>query len=166
MRFLDRCKIDNIGTFRNATIIFFYSFITGFPTETMDDVKATINLMLTLVKENSNARVSPLYNFIPYPGTELFDVAVKHGYVPPDKLEGWSEYTWDKVKLPYRDKKIFESLYFTSAFLDKKFNEYAGRKLKTLAALYRPLARFRTKNLFFRFMLEKKLWERLSARYG
>jgi len=52
--------------------------------------------------------------------------------------------------------KIFEYLYFTSLFLDNKAKEYPlPWPMKTLVNLYRPVARFRVKNLFFSFMVEK-----------
>jgi anaerobic magnesium-protoporphyrin IX monomethyl ester cyclase len=67
-----------------------YSFMAGFPTETEEDILATRNLIRRLKQENPNAVVWKVNQYTPYPGTELFDVAVKNGFKPPEKFEDWS----------------------------------------------------------------------------
>ena len=67
-----------------------YSFMAGFPTETEEDMQATRNLIRRLKQENPNAVVWKVNQYTPYPGTELFDVAVKNGFKPPEKFEDWS----------------------------------------------------------------------------
>jgi len=161
--------LHGIRRLRDYKIIVFCSFLTGVPTETVQDLKQTVDLLLRLLEENPNFRNSPIYNYTPYPGTEMYELAVKEGFVTPRDLEGWSRLgRWDldsfsKDSPPRRvwgkkSLKIFEYLYFTSLFLDDKAKEYPlPRPLRALVDLYRPVARFRVKNLFFSFMLEKHL---------
>ena len=140
--------------------IAFYNFIGGFPTETTKDLKKTINLIFELMKQNKNCRISPIYNFVPYPCTELAEYSKSIGYIPPSKLEDWIDYDWKISMLPFsKEKKEFmASLYTVSLFLDKKFHEYdVPGVIRLLAELYRPFARLRVKNLFFRFMIEKEI---------
>jgi anaerobic magnesium-protoporphyrin IX monomethyl ester cyclase len=67
-----------------------YSFMAGFPTETEEDIRETRNLIKRLKQENPRAVVWKVNKYTPYPGTELFEVAVKHGFKPPEKFEEWS----------------------------------------------------------------------------
>jgi radical SAM superfamily enzyme YgiQ (UPF0313 family) len=145
---------------KDSGIILYYSFVVGFPEETEDELRQTVELALALLKDNPNARTSPVYIFTPYPGTDMFKLAVKNGYQPPETLEGWIDYSYDTANLPYpkEKRKKLESLYISSAFLDRKFHEYdVSPFIKLLAAIYRPIAKYRTRNLFFKFMIEKKV---------
>jgi len=67
-----------------------YSFMTGFPTETEEDIRETRNLIGRLKQENPKAVIWKVNQYTPYPGTELFDLAVKNGFKPPEKFEEWS----------------------------------------------------------------------------
>lgn len=146
---------------KDFDIKLYYNLITGFPTETLDEIRMTVQMIFKLLKENPNARITHIYNYLPYPGTEMFDLAVQHGFEPPFTLDGWQGYNFGNINLPYLSpdrRDMLESLYISTAFLDGKFLEYdAPYIIKLLAELYKPLARFRTKNLFFNFMIEKKL---------
>jgi len=39
--------------------------------------------------------------YAPYPGTPLFDDARKHGFVPPETLEEWSNYDYYETQTPW-----------------------------------------------------------------
>lgn len=149
--------------FSNFNIVVYYSFITGFPTETEDDLQQTIRLIFRLLKDNPRARTSPVYIFTPYPGTEMFGLAIESGFVPPGTLKEWASFSYSSANLSYMPKEkreMLESLYISSTFVDKKFNEYnVSPIIKLFAEIYRPIARYRVKNLFFKFMIERSLRE-------
>ena len=67
-----------------------YSFMAGFPTETEEDLQETRSLIRRLKEENPSAVVWKVNQYTPYPGTDLFDLAVKNGFRPPEKFEEWS----------------------------------------------------------------------------
>ena len=67
-----------------------YSFMAGFPTETKEDREETVRLMDRLKQENPQAVVWKINNYTPYPGTELYDLAVQYGFNPPRTFEEWS----------------------------------------------------------------------------
>ena len=75
---------------RREGIIPHYSFMAGFPTETREDVEKTISLMNRLKEENPGAVIWKINQYTPYPGTELFDLAIQKGFKPPEKFEEWS----------------------------------------------------------------------------
>ena len=103
-------------------IITTYNFMMGFPTETKEDIFASIDLTLKLIKENPNADITAFYTYVPYPGTKLFDLAVRHGFKAPSDLEGWSNFSRHHSATPWiKDKKeLMENLFFTSKFVDGK----------------------------------------------
>ena len=75
---------------RKEGIIPHYSFMAGFPTETREDIEKTIRLMGQLKQENPQAVIWKINTYTPFPGTDLFDLAVQNGFRPPRLLEEWS----------------------------------------------------------------------------
>ena len=126
-------------------------------TESIAEVRMTVELIFQLLRLNPNLHVSPLYNFTPYPGTELFDTAVEMGMAAPTRLEDWARFRHEQTNLFPERRDFYESLYFTSLFVDHKTRDYdVPWAVRMLADLYRPVARFRTRPLFFRGLVERR----------
>lgn len=128
----------------------YYSFLSGIPTETPEDLERTLDVILQVLDENPNARVSPLYNYFPFPGAPLYEEIVEsHGYRPPERLEDWARIDYGSTNIPYLSPALrgkLERLYLPTLFLDRKFHEYNTRAwLRFLSDLYRPVARFRVR---------------------
>ncbi len=142
-------------------IMLYYSFLSGIPTETEEDLEQTLDLLLTLVDENPHTRVSPLYNYFPFPGALLYEEIVNdYGYRPPEKLEDWAGIDYGASNIGYVSpamRKRVQRIYLPSLFLDRKFHEYDTRPwLRVLSDLYRPMARYRIRNRFFHLPLENE----------
>ena len=92
----------------------------GFPNETFEDLLMSVDLALRLLKENPKSRLSAFYVFTPYPGTELFDIAVKQGFSPPISLADWSAYSRHHIKTPWIQDKIetYRTILLTSKVID------------------------------------------------
>ena len=144
-----------------------YNFMCGFPTETLDDLRKTVNLSLKLLEQNKNATVSGIIIYTPYPGTDLYPLALKQGLAQPPALEGWIDYNTDTVNLPWLSKerkKLLESLFICSMFFDKKSDELnAPKTIKSLAKIYRPIAKARLRNMFFKLMVEKTFYNKYKS---
>ena len=102
-----------------------YNFMVGFPTETVDEMKATMKLAAQMIDDNPNAMIAGVYILVPYPGTEIFDVAVKAGFKPPETLEGWADFNRQQLLTPWvaGNPQILELAEFarlTSRFIDGK----------------------------------------------
>lgn len=65
------------------------AFIVGMPGETREDFKRTVAMMCHLLKIHPNISLTPGY-FIPFPGTEMSEAAVKRGYSPPSTTLAWN----------------------------------------------------------------------------
>jgi radical SAM superfamily enzyme YgiQ (UPF0313 family) len=151
---------------RDTKIVPKYCFMLGFPTETEEDVRETVDLMLKLIDDNPNI-IKDINLYTPYPGTELFDLAVEHGFRPPESLGEWSSFNWSSVnraRTPWIDDRrarLLEMLHFSTCFLEKR--NYLDPVRKTgaltvlLARLYHPLARLRVERLWHRFPIEIRL---------
>lgn len=97
-----------------------YNFMCGFPTETREEVMQSVDLALRLLDENRKAQLSGFYVCVPYPGTDLFDLAIKEGFTVPDALDGWASFNRQHLNTPWIQDKLplFQSLMLTSRFID------------------------------------------------
>jgi radical SAM superfamily enzyme YgiQ (UPF0313 family) len=140
----------------------FYNFMVGLPTETRDDVLATVDLAWRLLEENPRAYLGTIHLYKEYPGTPLYRMALDEGYVPPKTLEEWANYDWQSVVLRSHDKELSRLCRAVSAAsycVDRKIEMLGDSKVAGwISDLYRPVARFRFKHKFFRFMPEARIF--------
>jgi len=145
-----------------------YNFFSGIPTETKQDIKCSTELILRLLKDNPNCLITAYNQFTPYPGTVLFEEALKHGLKQPETLEGWVDFDQSGFAgispwLTKERKKLLEMLYIATIFIDKKIQTlFTSKKLiyrifRLTALLYRPIAKFRLKNHCTVFFIEGRL---------
>lgn len=118
--------------------------------------------MLKMLDENTQALVSPIYQLVPYPGTEIFEYALSKGFRHPAALEDWRDYHSGGIAIPWQPPKRrreMGKLYFLSIFVDAKLEVYDTHLLyRFLARFYRPIARFRLKRGFLALMPEYYLF--------
>ena len=145
-----------------------YNFFSGIPTETDADIRSSTELIRKMINDNPNCLITAYNQFTPYPGTVLFDLALRHGLKSPERLEDWidfdqSDFAHKSPWLTKERKRLLDMLYITTIFIDRKIpNLFISKRLKYkilrfLARLYRPIANFRLKNHFTLFFLEGKL---------
>ncbi len=155
--------IEQIKRLRKHDILVHSTFICGFPTESIEELGESVELMSMLIDANPNVRVPFMYKYFPCPGTEMFEFACERGFLPPDRLEDWNDVNADdfspaRWNFPLGDgltEDYLDRLSFTTRFLDSKDKDYdltAASKL--LIRMYKPVARFRIKRMFFKFMPE------------
>jgi hypothetical protein len=165
--------VKAVSRFAGADMILYASFMVGFPSETRAEMKETVALALELIDRFDFFRCSPFYNYSPYPGTHGLQEAVRLGFTPPRSPEEWLRVgAFDDVSWERRDngkvlgRSLFEGLNLTTLFIDGKVRDYSASFLvKFLSAIYRPIARFRAKHLFFRLMPERFFLNRFFNRY-
>jgi hypothetical protein len=110
--------------------------------------------------------------YVPYPGTELFELSMKHGLKVPDKLEDWITFGWINRRVGYpwltqRMKKMTRMLSFCGVFMpsDKGIREFSVEVspiISLIAKLYYPVVRFRVRGLHYGFLPEIKVAELLG----
>lgn len=137
-----------------------FSFIGGFPGgEKMDDVMKTVDLMVRLISDNSGASLTSLKIYTPFPGSELFDLAIKEGFVAPKNVMEWSTFNYNTQKYAWQtptDRELLKKLSYITYFLDQHSmsNITKNRILKLCIAVYSKLVYLRCKHRFFAFTPE------------
>lgn len=146
-----------------------YTFIMGMPTETEEELLESVKLSLLLGAENPNSW-SVFVTYCAYPGTRLYDLAIKHGFRPPQDLEEWANINYDKVfwYYPWLDKRrinMMQNFGFTSFFANKN-NQYKinSEFFKIIAMLYQPIAKMRFEHNIYQFPVDR-LMARMLSRY-
>ena len=142
--------------FRSSTIMPMYFFMLGFPTETQARAEGHGRpLHAASPSDNPRAYVS-VNTYAPFPGTELFDLAVSEGLTPPARMEDWFSFSYRNLGangawLSDPVRKAVAMLDFCSFFASDRgyvtpFKQ--THQLATAAArLYAPIARFRMRHM-------------------
>jgi len=160
---------------RHPEIKVAYNFIVGIPTETLEDVKKTRDLILKLVKDNPSCLIATPNEFRPFPGTELFDLAVKEwGYNTSETLrdcmnlafiEGDFSASW----YPKGIKQFANLMRLACFFIDDKLvksttgSTFFYKLLRLTNRIYKPVAYFRLKYGIHHALIEYKLYELISG---
>ena len=76
-------------------------FMVGHPRETEEDLQLTLNHIDDLMAIHPGLDISDIKIYTPYPGTAFYDDALEHGFVPPDRLEDWAGFYWNKANIPW-----------------------------------------------------------------
>ncbi len=98
-----------------------YNFIVGFPTESKEEIEETLSLIKKLAADNLNMEVPFVNIYTPYPGTPIYKLAQKEGFLPPADLEGWAQMTWNYPNHTlHKDEKL-------RSFLSDISNDYLMR---------------------------------------
>jgi anaerobic magnesium-protoporphyrin IX monomethyl ester cyclase len=146
-----------------------YSFMAGFPTETLEEIKDTLRFMLRLVRENPQARTTPLQLYTPYPGTPLYDYCLQSGLRAPERFEEWSYWGWEDCSsdwLPPPTRAFLERAAYFTFFLDGKTvpDSLSSPLLRLAARAYGRYVRERVRLDAYAFMPEVALIKkRLSS---
>jgi len=97
-----------------------YEFLMGLPTETYEDLMQTKSIIDQILMVNPNAPIM-INIYHPYPGSELYELAKKHGLKEPSSLEEWcSSPSWMEASAPWLEDKqrdFLERFSFMSYFL-------------------------------------------------
>ena len=84
-----------------------YNFIIGFPTESRNEIEQTLELIDKLYRDNPHME-SPFVNiYTPYPGTPLYELAKKEGFIPPTNLNKWSQIVWNFPEITLHPNEVF-----------------------------------------------------------
>lgn len=156
------------------------SFVTGFPTETQDDVGMTLDLYDRIMSVNGEAEVNGFFIFMPYPGSVLYDyIKDKYDYLPAKSLEEWTKVRWwEETGFPWITAEKSNQLqtihlmvrYFFVRKLTRKWsfrhrrarvgnsNLLALAMILLIGVLSFP-AKLRWKLRFFLFPVEWKIWK-------
>lgn len=133
-----------------------YCFISGWPGETVDQVRQIVELMFALKRDNPHTVYGTIRPLIVYPGTGMFDYALAHGYVPPARLEDWAGFAWFNyldLSIPWttRDRRRWLiNCYYSTVLMNPEYVFVRSWVFKLLARIISPIAAWRVRHLEFR----------------
>jgi radical SAM superfamily enzyme YgiQ (UPF0313 family) len=102
---------------RAAGINVIGNYMFGLPEDDLETMQATLDLALDL-----NCEFANFYSAMSYPGSELYNVALKEGWPLPKKWSGYSQYAEDTLPLPTRHISGAEVLQFRDHAFQVYFN--------------------------------------------
>lgn len=142
----------------------FYTVMVCFPVDPARDFAATLNLLMDakLIDPGFRALLS---FFTPYPGTDLYPLALQKGYRPPESLSEWSEHTFKHVRMPWVDKRLYYQAWrfidFYLPLANPRIYRHSRLHLRPLvwmlSLVFYPLVRWRFRHKNLRFPLEANL---------
>jgi len=162
--------VEKLNGFRILPIV---SFMCGIPTETIEDLELTFQIIERLFETNSKVTCNAISIYTPFPGTPMYYLAIQHGFNPPTTLEDWGNFEFRRFRAPWFDKKyvsLLETLNTLTRFWLTYSDEHDvpgplrleyGKFPYSIA--YKILAfsaRRRFKHRFFRFPIEWRLVDR------
>jgi radical SAM superfamily enzyme YgiQ (UPF0313 family) len=147
-----------------------YNFLGGIPGETLEDLKMTKDLILRLVKDNPNCGIFPINKYQPYPGSVLYEEAIKLGFVPPDSFEGWIalDDVGSDIYMPWYTREYngyIDMMKIASFFIDDKLlrTPSTSRRLKVLfriaSAAGKPIFNWRLRHDFSYLLFEYRIYK-------
>ncbi len=126
-----------------------FPFIVGFPEESDDSIRATIDVAKRLRAISPQFR-TPIFYFKPYPGSEIVREAVARGFRLPQDLKAWSEFDFvdgDPGPWVSREKfKLIERFKF--------FSELASLRDRGGSGLLQRFAAYRCSRDEYRWPVE------------
>ncbi len=91
------------------------NYIFGLPDDDLGTMQETLNMAVEL-----NCEFANFYCAMAYPGSKLFDIAVKEGWKLPDQWHGFSQHSYEMLPLPTKHISASEVLRFR----DDAFHKY------------------------------------------
>jgi radical SAM superfamily enzyme YgiQ (UPF0313 family) len=107
--------VKTLDEVRAAGIAVIGNFIFGLPEDDLSSMQATLDLALEL-----NCEFANFYVAMAYPGSQLYNEALKNGWSLPRQWSGYSQHAVDTLPLPTRYLSAGEVLRFR----DDAFQEY------------------------------------------
>jgi radical SAM superfamily enzyme YgiQ (UPF0313 family) len=134
-----------------------YYFMAGFPTEAINDLYLTTNLIQKMKQTDRRIRIPAWRVYTPYPGTDLYQLSIREGWQPPNSLGEWADYDFNTVRIPWvkgRKKRIIENVCFLIRYLELTPAKNRGLYFK-LGRFYGKIVNWRWRHHFFGWLPEK-----------
>jgi radical SAM superfamily enzyme YgiQ (UPF0313 family) len=107
---------DTVRRIKDAGVNIIGNYIFGLPEDTPETMQRTLDLALDL-----NCEFANFYSAMAYPGSPLYDEALRRGWRLPDAWSGYSQHSVDTLPLPTRHISSSEVLRFRDRAFDTYF---------------------------------------------
>lgn len=151
-----RMKIKNIlevcRKMQDAGIRVGANYIFGLPDDTLDTMKENLDTAMEI-----NAEWANFYCAMAYPGSKLYDIAIKEGWELPKEWHGYSQLSYETLPLPSKHLSAKEILRFRDEAFHKYFENpaYLGMVEEKFGGEVKEHIRWMTKTKLRRRLLEE-----------
>jgi len=114
MRVNDIKKV--VRTIQEAGIRIIGNYIFGLPEDTNETMQETLDLAIEL-----NCEFVNFYSGMAYPGSRLYDIALKEDWELPEKWHGFSQHSYETLPLPTKYISAKEVLRFRDEAFDRYY---------------------------------------------
>jgi len=139
-----------------------FTFMTGFPNETLEDFNQTLNIFLKMLRINPDVSIR-LFAFTPYPKIPILEQEPKLAKYFPHTLEGWANLTYQDYIPQWvsdKHKKLIDNLVWMVNFLSRKQRPTKENPFMDFVLyLYHLSAVFRLKHHLLFYTFEWKLFK-------
>lgn len=104
-----------VQTIQNAGIRVIGNYIFGLPDDNPETMQETLAMAMDL-----NCEFANFYCAMAYPGSKLYDIAIKEGWALPKNWHGFSQHSYETLPLPTKYLSAMEVL----SFRDDAFHKY------------------------------------------
>lgn len=147
--------ISSIKNLNKYNILGDFSFINGFPRETISDINKSLNLQHRIMSISPQSTVR-FFVFTPLPGTELTKICEKLNYTSPSSLEQWAEYEYHTFSAPWLSsshQKLVQRIAWASLVDDISLHHLPFLK-KTLVFILQTISHWRLNHNFFHLAID------------
>ncbi len=109
--------LKTIEGVRAAGINVIANFIFGLPEDDLESMEKTLELAMEL-----NCEFANFYSAMAYPGSQLYNLAIKEGWPLPERWSGYSQHAVDTLPLPTKYLSAAEVLRFRDHAFQVYFN--------------------------------------------
>ena len=145
---LDQVFISAEKCLRHGVAVIF-PFIVGFPNETDESVRASLEVAKRLRALSPNFQ-TPIFYFKPYPGSSITEDAVREGHQLPCSLDEWADFDFIGSAGPWVSPERYQ---LVERF--KFYQQIAWDQPKAWQKPLQQLARWRCERDFYALPIEK-----------
>lgn len=162
----------------------YFSFMIGLPPEQVrgnlegmirNELKETLDVIDRIYSVDMH-HVIYLFLYTPYPGTPLYELSIRNGFIPPRNLEEWSRFELNFKNTPWVPEKYAKFVTYLQNYIfssmsglnyEKIINRYGGSKkivFGSFAKMLQAIVLLRWKTKFFGMPLDYKILDFLSKK--
>jgi radical SAM superfamily enzyme YgiQ (UPF0313 family) len=153
--------INAVTLLRDTKITCSGSFVFGFPGETKEEYRQTMEFIIQLLEINPNLAFTTGW-FLPFPGTGLYNVALAKGFKPPERIEDWDKF--DRWSNKYKMDWI-EWDYETAVKYSRRVVHLLAMAHKRNIPILKGVLKWRIRNLNFSFPVDILFFSKLRNIY-
>lgn len=145
--------------------------IIGYPTETWDDIRQTMDLAVTMA-DIIPATVVTVQTYNPYPGSDLYQLAIQEGFVPPTRVTEYESYdvffaSFELDWLPWAKRDTLRTFHVIDGYAKMLTHGPSNTWIRTLGKrVLSRMARFRLRNAMFTLPFEVFLMYKFNRYYS